>query len=118
MPPVSINPQVEALTNSDSDLAGVRGPIAGGQLLGDQPIRGRIVGNAQQRLGDAHERNAFLIRQSEFLQEGVEKRPLVAPRPRPLDQRHGQRHGAMARAAGEFQACSKRVTARSSGHRP
>ena len=89
MPPVSIRPQVEALTNSDSDLPGVRRPIAAGELLGDQAVRGRIVRNPQQRLGDAHERDAFLIRQAEFLQERIEERPLVAARARALDQRHG-----------------------------
>ncbi len=93
-------------------LAGVGRPVAGSQLFGDQTIRGGIIGNAQQRLSDAHERNAFLIRQSKFLQEGVEKRPFVPTSTRALDQCHGRCHGAMARAAGEFQ-CVQQVR-----HRP
>ena len=104
MPPVSIRPQVEALTNSDSELPGMRRPVAGGQLLGDQPVRGGIIRNAQQRLGDAHERDALLVRQPELLQERVQERPLVAARPRAFHQRHGPRHRAVARAAGELQA--------------
>ena len=84
-------------------LAGVRRPIAGGQLFSNQPVGGGVIGNAQQRFGDAHERNAFLIRQSEFLQEGVQKRPLIPPGTRPFHQCHCNRHGAMACPAGEFQ---------------
>ena len=81
----------------------MRRPVAGGKLLGDQTIRGRIVRNPQQRLGNAHERNALLIRQAELLQEGIEERPLVAPRARAFDQRDGPRHGAMTRASGELE---------------
>ena len=40
----------------------MRAPIAGGELLCNQAIRGRIVRNPQQRLGNTHERDAFLIR--------------------------------------------------------
>jgi hypothetical protein len=98
MPPVSIRPQVEALTNSDSDLPACDDPIAGRQLFRDQTIRSGIIGNAQQRFGNAHECDAFLIRQSKFLQEGVEERPLVAPSTRPVHQCHRGGHGAMARA--------------------
>ena len=65
------------------------GPIADRQFLRDQSIRSDIVGNAQQRLGNAHERNALLIGQAEFLQKRIEERALVAPGARPLDQRHG-----------------------------
>ncbi len=109
MPPVSISPQVEALTNRDSDLPGMRRPIAGRQLLGDQPIGGGVVRNAQQRFGDAHEGDALLIRQPEFLQECIEERPLVAPRARAFDQRHGQGHCAMSCAAGQFQPTQQTV---------
>jgi hypothetical protein len=87
----------------------VRGPITGRELLGNQPVGGRIIGNAQQRLGDAHERDAFLIGQSELLQEGVQKRALVAPGTGSLHECHRHGHGAVARPACEFervqQAC-------------
>ena len=82
---------------------GMRGPIAGGELLGDQTVRGRIVRNPQQRLGDAHERDAFLVRQAEFLQERVEERPLVTPRARAFDQADGPRHRPMPRTPGEIE---------------
>ena len=109
IPPVSISPQVEALTNSDSDFPACADQSPVGELLRDQPIRGRVVRDAQQRLGNAHERDALLIRQPEFLQEGVEERPLVAARPRTLDQRHAQGHGAMARPAGELQPVQQAI---------
>ena len=83
--------------------AGVRRPIAGGELLRDQTIGGRIIRNPQQRLGDAHERDAFLIRQAELLQEGIEERPLVTPGARALDQGDGPRHRPMPRASGEIE---------------
>jgi hypothetical protein len=81
----------------------MRGPIPGREFFGDQPIGGGIIGNAQQRFGNAHEGNAFLIRQAELLQEGVQERPLVAASARTLDQRHRNGHCAMPRAAREFQ---------------
>jgi hypothetical protein len=81
----------------------VRRPIPGRQLFRDQAVGGRIIGNSQQRFGYAHEGNAFLIRQAEFLQEGIQKRALVAPRTRALNEGHGGCHGAMSRSAGEFQ---------------
>ena len=89
--------------------ARVRRPVPGRELFGDQPVRGGVVRDAQQRLGDAHERDALLIRQPEFLQERIQERPLVAPRPRALDQRHAQRHGTMARPAGELQPVQQSI---------
>ena len=79
------------------------GPITRGQLFGNQPIGGCIIGNAQQRFGNAHECNALLIGQAEFLQKRIEERSLVAPRARAFDQLHCHGDGAMTRAAGEFQ---------------
>jgi hypothetical protein len=84
-------------------MAGMRGPIAGGELLGNQTIRGRIVRNPQQRLGNAHERDALLIRQAELLQECIEERPLVTPRARSFDQGNGPRHRPMPRTSGEIE---------------
>ena len=84
-------------------FAGMRRPVAGGELLGNQPVGGRIVGNPQQRFGDAHEGDALLIRQAELLQEGIQKRPLVAARTRAFDQRPADGHCPVAGAAGQFQ---------------
>ena len=53
-------------------IAQMRCPIAPGDLVGDQFVGGRIVRNAQQRLGEAHENHAFLRRQIVLPQEGVE----------------------------------------------
>ena len=47
-------------------------PVAGGDLLGDQLVRRRGVGNAQQGLGDAHEQDALLRGEVVLLQERVD----------------------------------------------
>ncbi len=44
-------------------------PFAGGDLLGDQCIGGVGIGDTQQRFGEAHEGEAFGIREAELLQE-------------------------------------------------
>ncbi len=54
-------------------------PGAGRNLVGDQPIRGLAIGNAQQRLGKAHEDDTFARGQAVLTQEGVE-RPATAGR--------------------------------------
>ncbi len=46
--------------------AEMRVPVAVADLVADQRIARRIVGDAQQRLGQAHQRNAFLRRQREL----------------------------------------------------
>ena len=51
--------------------AEVRGPVGGADLLGDQLVAGILVGRAQQRLGQAHQRQAFLGAQRELLQEAL-----------------------------------------------
>ena len=70
-------------------------PAAHLQLLGDQVVRRGGIGNAQQCLGQAQQRNAFLVRQSELLEEQIEH---VALRLAPLDDAcalcGGQTHGA------------------------
>ena len=47
-------------------------PIGGGDLVADQPVDGLGIGNAQQRLGEAHQRDALRRGQRIFLQERVE----------------------------------------------
>ncbi len=89
--------------------AGVCRPVAAGELLGDQPVGGLIVRDAQQRFGEAHERDAFLVRETELLQEAVEVGALGGARARARDegaadaQRGGPRsrvHDRLERAHG------------------
>ncbi len=47
-------------------------PIGGGDLVADQRVDGLGVRDAQQRLGEAHQRDAFGRGQRVFVQEGVE----------------------------------------------
>ena len=58
-------------------LADMRAPVAGRELVADQRVARRGVGNAQQRLGEAHQRHALLARQRIFVDE-----PLDAARAR------------------------------------
>ena len=88
--PVSIRPQVEALTNRLSDWPSVAGPVGRADLLGDQPVAGLLVGGAQQRLGQAHQRQALAGAEAELLQEALDHALAVggaarlrAPGPRP-----------------------------------
>ncbi len=50
---------------------GLRAPIAAADLVADQRIGGVGVGNAQQRFGEAHQRNAFLRGQRERLDQRI-----------------------------------------------
>ena len=58
-------------------IADMGAPVAGRQLVADERVAGRGVGNAQQRLGEAHQRDALLARQRIFVDQ-----PLDAARPR------------------------------------
>jgi hypothetical protein len=69
--PVSIRPQVEALTNRLS-AAQVAGPVGRADLLGDQLVAGVVVGCAQQGLGQAHQGQALAGAQAELLQEALD----------------------------------------------
>ena len=70
----------------DEDRAGMAEmalPIGGGDLVADQPVDRVAVGDAQQRLGEAHQRHPLGRRQRVFVQEGVDpamRRALVAHR--------------------------------------
>ena len=73
MRPVSISAQVEALTNSDSLDARDAAPSRRSASLSlDQRVGGLGVGDAQQRLGQAHQHHALAAGQLVFVQEGVE----------------------------------------------
>ena len=62
-------------------------PISTRDLFGDQAIGRIVVRDTQQSLGEAHERDALLIRKSELLKEGVEVRAFVGASTRPGDER-------------------------------
>ena len=47
----------------------MRGPGGLHELVFDQPVGRRIVGHAQQRLGEHHQREAFFGRERIFLQK-------------------------------------------------
>ena len=47
-------------------------PAAGGELVLDQPVGGRGVGHAQQRLGQHHQRQAFFGRERIGVQKIVD----------------------------------------------
>ena len=64
---------------------GVRGPVAAGEAFRNQLVRGVVVGHPQQRLGQAHQRDALRVGQSELLQEGVERGALRLARARAGD---------------------------------
>ena len=52
-------------------LAQVRMPVAVADLVADECIARGLVGDAQQRFGQAHQRHAFLARQGEFLDQAL-----------------------------------------------
>ncbi len=50
----------------------MRFPIGTTQLVGNQLLRGFIIGNPQQSLCETHQHNAFLRRQVIFLHKCIE----------------------------------------------
>ncbi|VVN46094.1 hypothetical protein PS664_05840 [Pseudomonas fluorescens] len=46
-------------------------PVAGADLVADQRVTGAFVRDAQQRFGQAHQRDTFLGRQGKFLQQAL-----------------------------------------------
>ncbi len=55
----------------------MRLPVAVGNLVADQRIARGGIGNAQQRLGEAHQRHTFLARQRIFMHQPFDARTLV-----------------------------------------
>ncbi len=45
------------------------GEVAGGELVGEQEIGGRIVGRADEGFGQSHDRQTFARRELEFVQK-------------------------------------------------
>ena len=64
-------------------------PVDIADLVADQRIGGRSIGHTQQRLGKAHQRNAFLCVEAELVEEGVDPGRLALARAG--NQRLGQR---------------------------
>ena len=94
-------------------------PAAGGELVLDQPVRGRGVGHAQQRLGQHHQRQALLGRQRISVQEIVDAAEPAGLGADRLDQppRAGidaALGGALARGVGE-ERCRQFLVRRSEG---
>ena len=72
-------------------VAQLLGPIRARQFVGDQLVGGFGVGDAQQRLGEAHQRDALVRSEVVSLEKGVEPRRLMGPNR--LDQRPGDGAG-------------------------
>jgi hypothetical protein len=60
-------------------------PVGLGQAVGDQRLGSGVIGDAQQRLGQAHQSDAFFGRKVVLDHEGVQRGLLVAQRAHPLD---------------------------------
>ena len=71
-------------------------PFAAADLVGDEGVARRGVGNAQQRLGEAHQRDALLAGKLVFVHQALHQ-PRRRPRAQALDQASRQR----ARLAGD-----------------
>ena len=71
--PVSMSPQVEALTSSESLSPRCSSQAPRRNLVGDQPIRGLAIRDAQQRFRQAHEDHAFARCQAVLAQEGIQR---------------------------------------------
>ncbi len=73
-------------------LAQMRVPVAGADLVADQRVARRHVGDAQQRLRQAHQRHTFLAGQRVFADQPLD-RAARALRPQRLHQPAGERLG-------------------------
>ena len=93
MRPVSIRPQVEALTNRLSDAPRCFSQRPPADFLGDQRVGGLGVGNAQQRLREAHQDDAFLAGKAVLAHEGIDAGVLGMIGPRGLDEAAGDLGG-------------------------
>ena len=68
-------------------VAQVLVPRAARNLVGDEPVGGFAIGDAQQRFGEAHEDHALARRQAVLAQEGVERAAAAARGAHRLHQR-------------------------------
>ena len=64
-------------------VADMGAPVAGRELVANERVAGGGVGNAQQGLGEAHQRHALLARERIFVDEALDAaRPGLGPEPR------------------------------------
>ncbi len=66
--------------------ADVRAPIAARELVPNEEIAGGAVGNAQERLREAHQRDAFAARQRKLLHQRLDAEGIAALASQTLDQ--------------------------------
>ena len=92
-------------------LAEVRAPVGVADLVADQRVARRAVGNAQQGFGQAHQRHAFLRRQRELLDQPLHQ-PLAASAALAIAQRLRQLAGQGARRLGLHRRQARRVEQR------
>jgi hypothetical protein len=64
-------------------LADVRVPVRLAELVADQQLGGAAVGDAQQRLGNAHQQHALLAREVVLAHEGLDRALLARSNPDP-----------------------------------
>ncbi len=72
-------------------------PVGAGDLVADQPVDGLGIGDAQQRLGEAHQRDALGRGQRIFVQKRVEAALAEALAADRVDEAAGGRSDAIAR---------------------
>ena len=75
-------------------LTDMRAPVAGRELVADQRVAGRGVGNAQQCFGEAHQRHALLARQRIFVDQTLDA-ARARLRPQLGDEAMGERADAV-----------------------
>ena len=73
--PVSMNAQADAFTAKAVAMAQMRLPVGGGDAVLDQRVGGGGVRNAQQRLGEAEQRDAFRRAEAVFRRKSVTSAP-------------------------------------------
>ena len=94
MRPVSISPQVEALTNMTVGCAEMLFPAPAGDFFGDQRVGGLGVGNAQQRFREAHQNDALVAGKPVLPHEGIDAGVLGMIGAGDLDEATGDLGGA------------------------
>ena len=110
--------QAEAETRKASDFGLVAGEIALAELVLDQPVGGRGVGHAQQRLGQHHQGEALLGGERVFAQQLLDAAEAAAfGRGSPRSRRVARRVDpalALRRAGGPRRAGRRAMAASSS----
>ncbi len=92
-------------------VAQVLFPVAAAELVADQPVGGLAVGDAQQRLGQAHQHHALLAGELVLVHEGVDAALADAARAHALDQLAGLVLDPLAQVPGQLQLREQRLDA-------